>query len=77
MNRIPFIIGKYGQLHRLGSDIVKTHKRYGLKANDYEQKERLHLFCQLADSVSEDWAKDQVAIAGIFIVRPNVYTRFE
>ena len=65
MNRIPTIVSKFSKLHRLGNDILKTHKelnnlyQYDMQWKRDEihttQEDRVDEFCKLADSVSDDW----------------------
>jgi len=64
MNRIPSLVSKFGQLNRMGSEILRTHNQLSvLPIDDFtkkvhdEQEDRIQAFCELADTVVDDWKK--------------------
>ncbi len=64
MNRIPALVTKFGQLNRMGSEILRTHNHLNnLPLDDFtkkihcEQEKRIQAFGELADTVKDDWKK--------------------
>ena len=64
MNRISNLVNKYGQLHRLGTDILKTHKKINGSVwedmTHHEQEEKIHHFEVMAASVSKEWENERI-----------------